>query len=330
MKIFSIEFLNPEYFFLFLLIPIFIYFFYRINKRNPIFWAFDDLKNVFKINSYFYYFKNILLFCIFFIFVIILANPNKENILEKENKNWIDIVFALDVSQSMNAYDLQPTRLEAAKTLILNFIDIQYTNRIWLVVFAWKPFIWIPLTFDYDILKETVKGLTSDIINQQKLSWTAIWDAILLAKNSFKIDEKREKVIILLTDWEANVWIEPRLAAISAKDSKIKIYSIWVWSDKEAYINYKSWPFEQKIAIAPLNDKSLKEISQITDSKFFRATDNKSFENIFKELESLEKSNIEVETKKTYKDLYDVFSYILSFLIFLLIFSFLINKKRRD
>lgn len=328
MKIFQIEFLNPEYFLILLIFPIFVYFFYKIRSKRAIFSPFDDLNSVFKSSSFLYFFKIFLIFLILFFLSIILANPNKVNILEKDKKNWIDIVFALDISESMNAYDLNPTRLELAKKLISDFIKKQNTNRVWLVVFAWKPFIWIPLTFDYNILAETIKNISSSTINQKNLSWTAIWDAILMSKNIFdENDKKREKIIILLTDWDANTWIDPKIAAKFTSEKNIKIFSIWIWWEKEAFVDYKVWPFTEKVSIPPLNDESLQEISKISFWKFFRATDNKTFENIFKDLEKLEKTDIEILSKKTYKDFYDFFAYILSFLIFLLIISFIYKKN---
>ena len=249
------------------------------------------------------------------------------NISEKQKKSWIDIVLAFDISESMNAVDLSPTRLEAAKKILQDFISKQKTNRVGLVVFSWKPFIWIPLTFDYNVLTETIKNIKSSTINQQALSWTAIWDAILMAKNMFD-DKQRQKVILLLTDGEANVWVDPKIASISARDDSIKIYTIWIWWDKETYVNVDYWFGSEKYPIAPLNDTSLQEISKITSWKFFRALDNKSFENIFNELEWLEKTDIETETKKIYKDIYDSFAYLLAFLIFLLMLSFFEIKKK--
>lgn len=327
MKIFDIHFLEPYFFLFFLFLFIFLYFLYKIRKQKPIFWAFEDLENIFRKNSFLFYFRIFLIICIFVTFSLILANPNKENISEKQKKSWIDIVLAFDISESMNAVDLSPTRLEAAKKILQDFISKQKTNRVGLVVFSWKPFIWIPLTFDYNVLTETIKNIKSSTIDQQALSWTAIWDAILMAKNMFD-DKQRQKVILLLTDGEANVWVDPKIASISARDDSIKIYTIWIWWDKETYVNVDYWFGLEKYPIAPLNDTSLQEISKITSWKFFRALDNKSFENIFNELEWLEKTDIETETKKIYKDIYDSFAYLLAFLIFLLMLSFFEIKKK--
>lgn len=329
MQIFNIHFLNPEYFLLLIFLPIFIYFLIKKNKKNPIFSGFDDLKKIFKINSYFYYLKIFLIILIFLVFSFLLANPNFENISEKEKKNWVDIILALDISDSMNAEDLQPNRLESAKKLISKFLEKQKTNRVWLVVFSWKPFISIPLTFDYLVLQESIKNIDSWSINQTILWWTAIWDAILTSKNMFDKEQKqREKIIILLTDWEANIWIDPKIASLSAKEENVKIYSIWIWWEKEAYVKVQVWGFIQKYPIPPLNDEFLKEISAETKGKFFRATDNETFENIFEELEKLQKTDLEEEVSKSYKDFYDFFAYILIFLLFSFLLIFLDFRKK--
>jgi Ca-activated chloride channel family protein len=201
-----------------------------------------------------------------------------------------------------------------------------------MVVFAWKPFTSIPLTFDYNIISETLNRLSTKDIQS---NWTAIWDAILMSKTLFKEDNKeekleREKVIILLTDWDANVWVDPKIAAISAWEKKIKIYTIWIWSEKWWYIVYDVWPFKQKQKIPPLNDKDLKYIASSTNWKYFRADTNRTFEAIFKELQKLEKNDIEVKIKKKYSNYYENFVYSLIFLIMCFWFLIINNLEYKN
>jgi Ca-activated chloride channel family protein len=144
----------------------------------------------------------------------------------------------------------------------------------------------------------------------------------LMSKTLFTKEKKREKVIILLTDWDANTWVDPILASLSAKKENIKIYTIWIWSKKWWYISYKVWPFIQKQKVAPLNEKTLKKIAQNTGWIYFRADNNYNFKKIFEYLKKLEKNDIEVEVKKEYKEFYNYFIYSLVFL--LTIFSYLI------
>ena len=325
MTIFNdITFLNPEYFWGLLIVPVILFFFYKRQKSWINFINLSDVKQVFKNNNYKFYLSIVLLWLILINFIFILANPNKINISEKIKKNWIDIVIALDVSGSMEAEDLKPNRLESAKKVIDGFIKNLKTDRVWMVVFAWKPFTSIPLTFDYNIISETLNRLSTKDIQS---NWTAIWDAILMSKTLFKSDkdnkkEDREKVIILLTDWDANVWVDPKVAWISAKEAWIKIYTIWIWSKSWGYITYDVWPFKQRQRIPPLNDKDLRYIASSTNWKYFRADNNRTFEAIFKELQKLEKNDIEVKIKKKYTNYYDIFVYSLIFLIS--IFSLLV------
>ena len=164
----TIQFLNPRYFLFLILIPFIVYLFYKKDKQGINFIYLKDLKTCFKSQNYKFYIKIILLILILINFIIILSNPNITNISKKIKKNGIDIVIALDISWSMDAEDLKPSRIESAKRVINNFIGKLKTDRLWLVVFAWKPFTSIPLTFDYNILKETIARLKTDNINQQK------------------------------------------------------------------------------------------------------------------------------------------------------------------
>jgi Ca-activated chloride channel family protein len=305
-----------------------LYFFYKKEKSGINFINLWDIKKVFKNNNYKFYLKIFLLWLILVNFIVILANPNKINVSEKIKKNWIDIVIALDVSGSMEAEDLKPNRLESAKNVINWFIKNLKTDRVWMVVFAWKPFTSIPLTFDYNIISETLNRLSTKDIQS---NWTAIWDAILMSKTLFKDkDKNREKVIILLTDWDANVWVDPKIAAISAKEKAIKIYTIWIWSESWGYITYDVWPFKQRQKIPPLNDKDLKYIASTTNWKYFRADTNRTFEAIFKELQKLEKNDIEVKIKKKYTNYYDIFVYSLIFLMMLFWFLIINNLEFRN
>ena len=335
MNIFSdIEFVKKWYFLLFLFVPIILYFFNKKQKDGVDFIFLDDIKEIFKSSLYIYYIKIILLFLILINFILIIANPNTTNVSENIKKNGIDIVIALDISWSMEAEDLKPNRIESAKSVINGFIENLKTDRLWLVVFAWRPFTSIPLTFDYNILKETISRLWTENINQQKrwLNWTAIWDAILMWKTLFskkEEDKEREKVIILLTDWDANSWVDPVLAWLSAKKEWIKIYTIWIWNEKWWLITYNNWPFKQQVKVPPLNDKALKQIAKDTNWEYFRAVDNNAFNEIFNNLQKLEKNDIEVDIKKDYREYYDPFLYILIMLLGLFNFVMFLRPELR-
>ncbi len=322
----NIHFLDKYYFLLIIVLFIFFYFLLKSKKNINNFSWLNDLKFVFKSSFYIFYIKVILLFLIFITFFAIFANPNYKNIDKNITKNGIDIVLAFDISYSMNANDFNPNRITVAKTILNDFLNKQTTNRLWLVVFAWKPFTSIPLTFDYSVLKETINLLDTNTINQNIswLSWTAIWDALLMSSNLFK-DENREKVIILLTDWDANTWVDPELAVNLLKEKNIKLYSIWVWSKDWGEVTFNTWLFSQNLKVNPLNEEYLKGLTEKTFWKYYSAVDSNSFENAFNDLEKLEKNELKTEENIYYRDAYDIFVYLLiifmSFYIFLLFYK---------
>ncbi len=324
------EFLNKWYFVLLLIIPLVIYLYYLKQRKSWMKFRFiDDIQSVFWKFNYFFWIKIWILSSILWIFVSILANPNRIDVSTNIDKKWIDVVFTLDTSDSMNAEDLVPTRIKAAKKIISEFVSKLKNDRVWLVVFAWKPFVSLPLTFDYNVVKQTLSTITTSTLNKQAwLGGTAIWDGLLMAQTLFrppawmskKAYKKREKVVILLTDGDANRWVNPVIAWEYLKKYWIKIYAIWIGSMKWWYITYKDWPFTQRWRVPPLKEWALREIAKITDWKFYRATDTQSLHNIFKDLKKLTKTNIKVKVKKVYTPKYMVFVYILIALMWIYIY----------
>jgi len=289
------------------------------------------LKEVFKNNTIYYKIYFILLFFIFVFILLIFSKPVITDTLEKNMKNWIDVQIVMDISYSMIAEDLKPNRLTVAKDVILDFLDKIQTDRVWIIIFAWKTFTSLPLNFDYNIVKKIVEKISVDTINQRytHMQWTAVWDALILAADTFDDKEDREKVIILLTDWEANKWINPLVALkyIQDENPDIKVYTIWIWWDKETSITITNniWQ-KQVLPIWWVDEKTLKTIAKWTNWKYFRAKDKETFKEIFEEISKLEKKEIISETIKINKEKYTYFLYILIFLF--LIFLFMKDKKR--
>ncbi len=324
------EFLNPLYLLLLIPILIIILVLYFIGAKNIIIWDVNILKKVFKNNSL--YFKlYIVLIWMFLIFaVIIFSNPVLKNSIEKQKQNGIDIQIVLDVSYSMIAEDLKPNRLEVAKDVIKWFLWKIETDRVWIIVFAWKTFTSIPLSFDYEIIKNVISNINIDIINQnnRNMQGTAVWDALLHAGDSFK-DDDRKKVIILLTDGEANKWLDPLVSINYLQkeiDKDIKIYTIWIWSDNETSIFLRDnfWR-KLEMKISWVDEVSLKTISEMTNWKYFRAKDKKTFESIFDEISKIEKTEIEIDKIQINKTFYSIFIYIM--IMVFVWFIFLKNKK---
>ncbi len=323
-----INFLHLKYFLLlFPIIFLLLLLYFNWWKKIHFSWM-NDIKNIFKSNTVFYKLYYVFIFIIFLLFVSIFAKPVQQNTLEKITKNWIDIQIVLDVSYSMLAKDLEPNRLEVAKDVIFNFIDKITTDRVWLIVYSWKTFTSLPLSFDYNIIKKTIKKIDINIINQQysTLQWTATWDAIILAWKSFN-NNKREKVIILLTDWEANKGIDPLLASEYVRDKfwwNIKIYTIWIgWNEKTTVSIINNLWIQEEIKIWWLNEEILKLISEKTNWLYFRATNRGALEDIFNKISKIEKKEITSDIFKINKENYTFVLYLLIFLFFI----FLILKK---
>ena len=324
------EFLNKWYFVLLLIIPLVIYLYYLKQKKNWIKFRFiDDIQSVFWKFNYFFWLKIWILSSILWIFIVVLANPNKVNVNTDIKKNWIDVVFTLDVSESMNAEDLVPTRIKAAKKIIGQFVSKLKNDRVWLVVFAGKPFTSLPLTFDYNVVKQTLSRIKTSILNKQAwLGGTAIWDGLLMAQTLFrpptgmskKDYKKRQKIVILLTDGDANKWVNPVIAWEYLKKYGIKVYAIWLGSRQWWYITYNDGFFTQRAKIPPLKEWALREIAKITGWKFYRATDTQSLHNIFQDIQKLTKTDIKVKVKKVYNPEYMLFVYILIVLMWIYIY----------
>ena len=332
-----IIFLSPLYFLLLIPIILLIILLYFNSLKKINFWNNIDLIKIFKKNSFYFKLYIILIFLISFLFIAILANPVKQNILQKNTKNWIDIQIILDISYSMIATDLKPNRLEVAKNVIWSFIKKIKNDRIWIIVFAWKTFTSVPLSFDYKIIQNILSKITVDTINQKYnyTQWTSIWDALIHGWESFWNEKNREKIIILLTDWEVNKWIDPLIAIQylkekikndSLQDKNIKIYTIWIWWDKEAFIENKDnfWRIH-KTKVAPVDEKTLKSIAKITWWKYFKANKKQTFKKIFNEISKIEKTEIQIENIKINIPKYSYFLYILIFMY--LMFLYLKFKK---
>jgi Ca-activated chloride channel family protein len=254
----------------------------------------------------------------------------------KQEQDAIDIFIALDISLSMQAEDLKPNRIEAAKSTIQKFLTKVEGNRIGTVIFAGIAFVQAPLSFDTKIIYDFIGKTSTNTINQQiyGLDGTAIGDAIFTAVEKLKDSKTKNKIIILLTDGEANRGADPIITAQYARDNNIKVYTIGIGDPNGAIIpvidpmgnkTYLIGPDGQPLKTS-INIKALEDIASITHGKFFMADDNAKFENVFDEIAALEKSKIKTLTTTKYKDLYP---YPLGLAIILLLIDYLWFERRR-
>ncbi len=286
------------------------------------------LRSSFGIGKIAHYLRIMLVISIGIILSIIIAWPYKLWSDIKIKKDGIDIVVVMDVSWSMDFQDFKPSRLELAKSTLRDFVSEISSDRIGLIVFAWKPISSQPLTFDYPIVDETIYSLSTDIINQNVtgLSGTNIWDALLLAKSLFDTPD-REKVVILLTDGDANNGADPILSAQVLAESNITIYPIGIWKDSPSEIMVNNWFFSQKQTIPALNINSLKQIANKTDGVFFKAWDSNTLKQIFEKLKQLQTSEITTQVKRYKTDSPEPFVYLVILLLWILVFIELIYPK---
>jgi Ca-activated chloride channel homolog len=261
------------------------------------------------------------------LFIIALARP--QSVLDKQNisTEGIDIVLELDLSGSMLAEDFSPNRIEAAKQVASEFIDGRTNDRIGLVVFSAESFTQCPLTTDYSVLK----GLLRDVKNGMIADGTAIGLAIANGVNRLKDSKAKSKVMILLTDGVNNRGeIDPITAARIAATYGIRIYTVGVGAQGEAPYPVPT-PFGIRRQMIPvdLDEKVLTQVADMTGGKYYRATDNRKLKAIYKEIDQLERTKIEVTAYKRYSELYGgwLLAGLLTFMLEIGLTSTLLRKN---
>lgn len=308
-------FATPQFLWLLLFIPIYIGLLFLVRTRIGFFVpTYYDLLQARKKSwtRTIPWIRHIAVVCIIAATAVALARPQVTHQTEHVSKNGIDIVVALDVSDSMRAEDLKPNRISAAKKALEDFIATRMTDRVGVVIFSGAPFTQSPLTFDYNILSYYVKNISTESIDQGSygIGGTAIGDAILASLNRLQSDPERTKVIILISDGDANVGIDPKVAAYKAKEAGVKIYTIGVGKEDGAPIPVTDRFGNKTIAknrdgsvyMATFNDAALKEIADITGGQFMRVEDASAFEKALADIGALEKTDVEVNTETTTKD----------------------------
>jgi Ca-activated chloride channel family protein len=225
--------------------------------------------------------------------IIVLARPQKTDKFQDVSTEGIDIVLTQDISGSMLARDFKPDRLEAAKNLATEFISGRPYDRIGLVVFSGESFTQCPLTTDHAVLINLLREIQSGMIEDG----TAIGMGLATAVNRIKDSEAKSKVIILLTDGVNNRGeVAPATAAGIAKTFGIRVYTIGVGTQGVAPYPVQT-PYGMQYQDMPveIDEGILKEIAQTTGGKYFRATDNNQLEQVYREIDKLEKSKIDVK-----------------------------------
>ncbi len=253
--------------------------------------------------------------------IVALARPQSFSSGQNVTTEGIDIVIALDISGSMISEDFKPNRVEAAKNVADKFINGRPNDRIGLVVFARQAFTQCPITIDHDVLENLLQKVEPGMVPDG----TAIGNGIADAVGRLKDGQAKSKVIILLTDGVNNAGeIDPLTAAEIAKTYGIRVYTIGVGTEGEAPYPIQT-PFGIRYQMMPveIDEGLLQTIAQTTGGQYFRATNNKTLNEIYKKIDKLEKSKIEVTS---YRNAAELFSDWLDIGLILLLAELALSK----
>jgi len=292
----DIEFAHPGFFWLFIIIPLMVaYYVWREQKLqgslsvSAVKGFTLTVKSVFpKLRHSGIALRSLAIAAL----ILALARPQSSSSTQSSTTEGIDIMIASDISGSMLAEDFQPNRLEAGKNIAIDFIKNRPNDRIGLVIFSGESFTQCPLTIDHDVLV----NLYQDIHNGMIDDGTAIGMGLATAVNRLKDSEAKSKVIILLTDGSNNAGsIPPLTAAEIAKQFNIRVYTVGIGTKGVARMPVQTSMGVQYVQIpVDVDETTLTKIADATGGKYFRATDNQTLENIYKQIDKLEKAKIDV------------------------------------
>ncbi len=306
----GITFKNPEYFYLlFALVPMLAWYIFRFKKSGASIRYSTTMGFARVSKSWKHYLRHaplVLQMAGIALLIVALARPQSSSSWENSTTEGIDIVVALDISSSMLARDFNPNRLEAAKDVATKFISGRRNDKMGLVVFAGESFTQCPLTTDHAVLINLFRDIESGMIEDG----TAIGNGLATSVSRLKESNAISKVIILLTDGENNRGeIAPITAAELAKTFGIRVYTIGVGTIGMAPYPFQT-PFGTRVqdVEVKIDEATLQKIADITDGKYFRATDNQSLIKIYEEIDQLEKSKIDVKEYSRKQEEYQRFA----------------------
>lgn len=323
------EFVNKEYFILLTLLIPYIIWYWRNRKHS------EPTMRVSTVVAYYKAPKSwrqrivhtpMFLRCLAFVMIVcVMARPQTRNSWDNKSVEGIDIMLAMDVSTSMLAEDLKPNRLEAAKNVAAEFVSGRPNDNIGLTIFAGESFTQCPMTTDHASLLNLLGSVRTDIAARGIISdGTAIGMGLANAVSRLKESKAKSKVVILLTDGSNNMGdISPMTSAEIAHSLGVRVYTIAVGTNKVAPypvpvaggIQYVNMPVE-------IDTKTLSEIAQITNANSYRATNNRELLQIYKDIDKLEKTKMDVKRFSKHYEAYQPFAIVA---LFLLVAEFLLR-----
>lgn len=310
MKYFDFEhitFAHPLFFLLYLLLPVMIYWQWFRKKPSVDVFKMSSLDDIKKLpgswkEGYIRILPVLKLLGISF-FIFALARPQNIRVNEHVDSEGVDIILSMDISGSMLAEDLAPNRLDAAKKVAEEFINSRYTDRIGLVIFSGESFTQCPLTNDQNILTEQLYGINAGLLKDG----TAIGMGLATSVDRLRHTKAKSKIIILLTDGVNNSGlVDPITALELAKAFQIRVYTIGVGTQGMAPAPVAD-PFGNVVmqqTEVQIDEDLLKKISSETGGQYYRATDNNSLRQIYKDIDKLEKTKVEITSFRRYSELF--------------------------
>jgi Ca-activated chloride channel family protein len=259
--------------------------------------------------------------------ILALANPQIGSKLEKVKRSGIEIMFALDVSNSMLAQDIQPSRLERSTQLLNKFVDELVSDKVGLVIFAGDAFLQMPLSTDYSAAKLMISTSSTDLIGTQG---TAIGKAIDICRASFSNDKKVKKVIVIISDGE-NHEDDAVSSANEAEKSGIRVYSIGMGTPEGAPIplgNSGQYLKDEsgQVVVSRMSPEMLAQIANAGDGEYtYGGSKFSDIQKVIKEISNIEKKDFEDMVYTDYDDKFYIFLWIA--LILIVIDFFILEKK---
>lgn len=301
----NIHFVNPELLGLLLLLPLIGFFYYLRYRKYFVALRLSSLQALEGITSWRSKWRAILPALRAFAFVLMviaLARPQLTLKEERINADSIDIMMVMDLSSSMLAQDFQPDRLEVSKELAIEFVDKRPYDRIGLTVFAGEAFTQCPLTTDNRVVKEFLANLQCGILEDG----TAIGMGLATAVNRMKDSPSKSKVAILLTDGVNNAgYVKPITAAEIGREFNIKVYTIGVGTTGDALtpVSRRSdGRYIFGLARVEIDEPLMQQIAEMTGGRYYRATSAEGLEQIYDQIDQLEKTKVEVTSIKRYSE----------------------------
>jgi len=309
---FNFEFYSPWFLLLFVLfIPLFIRDVSRQKKKGikvPTVKNMEGSNGIVAVLFLLKIFKYLILSAL----IIAMARPRTFTVSQdRDDTKGIDIMLAVDVSLSMLAKDLTPDRLTALKDIAIKFVEKRPNDRLGLVTYSGEAFTKVPVTSDHQVVIDELKNL-----NPLELQpGTAIGEGLSVAVNHLRNSKAKSKIIILMTDGVNTIEnaMPAQVAAELAKNNDIKVYSIGIGTN-----GYALMPTQQDIfgdlvfteTEVRIDEDLLREVAQTTNGKYFRATSNSSLEEVYDEINQLEKSDIKVSKLYNYQEYFKIFLWI--------------------